>query len=97
MAKLIDKITSSRISRRGFMATASAGAATLALTGCTPKVGEDPLAATNAEEAPWRPASLEGGEWKTAACWLTCHCGCKNMAYVKDGKVIRHAIVQVAN
>lgn len=89
MAKLIDKITSSRISRRGFMATASAGAVTLALTGCTPKVGEDPLAATNAEEAPWRPASLEGGEWKTAACWLTCHCGCKNMAYAKDGKVIR--------
>ena len=32
---------------------------------------------------------LDGGEWRTAGCWMTCHCGCINKAYVVDGLVVR--------
>lgn len=72
------------ITRRSFVGSMALGASALAMGGCSDaKVSHSPKdAATIAK-------SLSGGEWKTAACWQTCHCGCKNQAYVVDGVVVR--------
>jgi anaerobic dimethyl sulfoxide reductase subunit A len=39
-------------------------------------------------EAP-KGTGLSGGEWKTVGCWQTCHAGCVNKVYVKDGIILQ--------
>lgn len=71
------------LTRRNFVAgLAALGGATLASTPATRtlrKASAEQLDALN----------LDGGEWRTAGCWMTCHCGCINKAYVVDGLVVR--------
>ena len=80
---VLEGIQASSMSRRAFVAAATASAAALAMSGCSSNRVEEAKGEERVEGA------LADGAWKTSACWLTCHCGCKNQAYVVDGMVIR--------
>ena len=83
MEGILDSIVSKGVSRRAFVAATATATAGLALGGCAPNKVE------KVQDEAWAQECLSGGEWKTSACWLTCHCGCKNQAYVVDGVVVR--------
>lgn len=80
---VLEGIQASSMSRRAFVAAATASAAALAMSGCSSNRVEEAKGEERVEGV------LADGAWKTSACWLTCHCGCKNQAYVVDGMVIR--------
>ncbi len=70
------------LTRRSFVAGLAALGACSALGGTGTRV-------VLAEDGDAGTADLETGEWRTAGCWQTCHCGCINKAYVVDGLVVR--------
>ena len=82
MTGALERIHRAGVTRRAFVAAAAAGTASLALSGCNENRVE------RVQDEAWGKETATG-TWKTSACWLTCHCGCKNMAYVVDGLVTR--------
>lgn len=71
------------LTRRTFLKWSGALGGTVALAGGL-SVGFKPT-----EKAVEENAAADGGKWVSAGCWHNCGGRCVNMAYVKDGVVIR--------
>ncbi|MBR5474135.1 MAG: molybdopterin-dependent oxidoreductase [Lachnospiraceae bacterium] len=105
MAKLLERISNAKISRRDFLKGSAVAMAAITAAGCTPGSSENTLGETKetAESKPTEVVTdptpyvvesdkiiLEGkGEWISAECWHNCGGRCVNKVYVVDGVVIR--------
>ena len=84
---LIEKLTTSGVSRRSFIkgTAATIGAASMALA-TSGAVAEANVLEKTAEGA---VTALEGGKWVNAACPHNCGGKCLVRAYIKDGVILR--------
>ncbi|MEC4272528.1 molybdopterin-dependent oxidoreductase [Adlercreutzia sp. R25] len=81
---ILQRAKGSGLSRRGFLAAATASMGSLALAGCSPAAQENTLAETG--EA---PEILEGGEWVPLPCAPSCGGRCVTRGYLVDGVIVR--------
>jgi anaerobic dimethyl sulfoxide reductase subunit A len=79
MSNFIERINNLNLTRRNFIKTGTAAAASLSLVGC----GNTLTTMTDDKIA------SQEGQWITAACWHNCGGRCLNKAYVVDGVVVR--------
>lgn len=89
---LIDKLTNSGISRRGFIkgtaATIGAASVALAASGAVAQANMLDKTAEGAAGALVEPGiALEGGKWVNVACPHNCGGKCLVRAYIKDGVI----------
>ena len=86
MSSVITKAKESALTRRSFIKSSVAVAATLSLgahfSGCTPPPKKE-------AEATERVDNEVGGTWIAASCWHNCGSKCLNKVLVKEGVVVR--------